>query len=275
MRPAASAARCRQTTPRMRSGCWPACSACCARVSGGLACSCCCAGPCFPAVQWGRTCWPATCLALLSALPRPLTLLYTAAGRVREARELCEAVGQPWRSASLGGGGACGPLPLGAAAEEADGLDPAGEQAGDLAAEVEGGAGLGRALWRWACYQAAERAGAAAEASGGGAHEAAVYGALACHVARVLPACASWEDAAWAYLRCWLEAAVDSALAQQAAAEGTPAAVADGLLAADALAAAAGDGGDGAGGTVQEGLAVVRGGWPIARWAQGPWARAA
>lgn len=55
---------------------------------------------------------------------------------MREARELCEAVGQPWRAASLGGGGAEGPLPLGAAADEADAADPVGEQAGDLGAEV-------------------------------------------------------------------------------------------------------------------------------------------
>ena len=55
---------------------------------------------------------------------------------MREARELCEAVGQPWRAASLGGGGGTGPLPLGAAADEADAMDPAGEQAQDLATEV-------------------------------------------------------------------------------------------------------------------------------------------
>lgn len=57
-------------------------------------------------------------------------------GRMREARELCELVGQPWRAASLGGGGGVGPLPLGAAADEADAMDPAGEQAQDLATEV-------------------------------------------------------------------------------------------------------------------------------------------
>ncbi len=57
---------------------------------------------------------------------------------MREARELCELVGQPWRAASLGGGGGAGPLPLGAAADEADAMDPAGEQAQDLATEVGG-----------------------------------------------------------------------------------------------------------------------------------------
>ncbi|KAL4448847.1 hypothetical protein ABPG77_007564 [Micractinium sp. CCAP 211/92] len=183
------------------------------------------------------------------------------AGRMTEARQLCEAVGQPWRAASLGGGGAQGPLPLGAAAEEADMMDPAGEQAQDLAAEVEGGGVLLRALWRWSCFQLAERAGAAAEAAGSGLYEAALYGALSCHVARVLPVCSSWEDSCWAYLRCWLDASVDSALARQqqdaAGSEGEG----DGLLAADALAAAAG----GAGGALQDGLAVVHGAWPISR----------
>ncbi|KAL4422844.1 hypothetical protein ABPG75_009041 [Micractinium tetrahymenae] len=186
------------------------------------------------------------------------------AGRMTEARHLCEAVGQPWRAASLGGGGAQGPLPLGAAAEEADTMDPAGEQAQDLAAEVEGGGVLLRALWRWSCFQLAERAGAAAEASGGGLHEAALYAALSSHVGRVLPVCASWEDRCWAFLRCWLDAAVDSTLArqqQEVAGGGGGEAAGDGLLAADALAAAAG----GAGGAVQEGLEVVRGAWPISR----------
>lgn len=239
---------------------------------------------------------------------------------MREARELCELVGQPWRAASLGGGGGVGPLPLGAAADEADAMDPAGEQAQDLATEVrprvegwdqgavgkvdatrhhgflsnhglhdpvaseqpvgappsnpapqvEAGAGLLRALWRWSCFQLAERAGAAAEASGGGLHEAAVYAALSCHVARVLPVCASWEDCCWAYLRCWLDAAVDAALAaQQQQQEDSGALVAaeaaEGLVGADLLAAAAGDAGGAAAATVQDGLAVMRGGWPIAR----------
>lgn len=124
-----------------------------------------------------------------------------------------------------------------------------------------------RALWRWSCFQLAERAGAAAEAAGSGLYEAALYGALSCHVARVLPVCSSWEDSCWAYLRCWLDASVDSALARQqqdaAGSEGEG----DGLLAADALAAAAG----GAGGALQDGLAVVHGGWPISRCAWGWW----
>lgn len=38
------------------------------------------------------------------------------AGRVRDARRLCEETSQHWRSASLGGGGPAGPIPLGAAA---------------------------------------------------------------------------------------------------------------------------------------------------------------
>jgi hypothetical protein len=171
------------------------------------------------------------------------------------------ATGQPWRAASLGGGGALGALPLGAAAADADAADPSGEQAEELAGEVEGGGAAARALWRWACFQAAERAGAAAEARGGAPHEAALYGALGCHVARVLPACSSWEDCCWAHLRCWLDAAVDSALT--AAEEGGDAEAADGLLPADALAAAAAGGAAAA--AAAEAAAVLRGGWPLAR----------
>eukprot|EP00887_Chlorella_sp_A99_P007315 scaffold2.g7315.t1 len=188
------------------------------------------------------------------------------AGRLTAARQLCESVGQPWRAASLGGGGAQGPVPVGAAAEEADAMHPLGDQAEDMAAEVDGGAGALRALWRWCCLQAAERAAGAAQATGAGLHEAAVYGALSSSVAHVLPACASWEDAAWAYLRCWLDAAVDVQLAplaaEAAAAVGADSAAQLGApLPADAL-AAGGGGGDAA---VAEGLAAVRGGWPPPR----------
>lgn len=134
------------------------------------------------------------------------------------------------------------------------------------AVQVEGGVGLGRALWRWSCFQAAERAGATAEASGTGLHEAAVYGTLSSHVARVLPVCASWEDACWAYLRCWLDAAVDAGLTEQQQLQGASAAVTEGLLEAHTLAAVAGaDAGGAAAGMLQEGLAVMHGGWPIAR----------
>lgn len=44
--------------------------------------------------------------------------------------------------------------------------------------------------------------------------QAAIYGALAGHLGAVLPACGSWEDAAWALGRCWLEATLDRRLAQ-------------------------------------------------------------
>ena len=73
-------------------------------------------------------------------LPRMGLCRVLRVGRVSEARQLCEAVGQPWRAASLGGGGAAGPLPLGAAAEEADVAEPGLEQAQDLATEVSGAA---------------------------------------------------------------------------------------------------------------------------------------
>lgn len=63
-------------------------------------------------------------------------LYTTATGRVAEARALCQECGQPWRAASLGGGGGWGPTPLGPAAAEADAADPSGELADELADQV-------------------------------------------------------------------------------------------------------------------------------------------
>ncbi|GAB4820101.1 hypothetical protein N2152v2_007147 [Parachlorella kessleri] len=59
------------------------------------------------------------------------------AGRVSAARQLCEDVGQPWRAASLAGAGGQGPVPLAAAADEADDAAAAWEQPEDMAAEVK------------------------------------------------------------------------------------------------------------------------------------------
>ena len=46
-----------------------------------------------------------------------------------------------------------------------------------------------------------------------GKHEAAVYGALAGHLQRILPVCHTRADILWAYTRCWLESQVDRHLA--------------------------------------------------------------
>lgn len=53
------------------------------------------------------------CLFALSAMG------YWSAGKLREGRQLCCQAGQAWRCLSLAGGGEWGPLPVGAAAEEA------------------------------------------------------------------------------------------------------------------------------------------------------------
>jgi nuclear pore complex protein Nup107 len=60
-----------------------------------------------------------------------------AIGRVAEALELCRECGQPWRAASLGGGGAFGPTPLGPAAAAADAADPSDQLADELADQVK------------------------------------------------------------------------------------------------------------------------------------------
>ena len=74
------------------------------------------------------------------------------------------------------------------------------QAAAELAAEVCGGGGTSRALWKWACLQASERCGGTGGAAG--RYEAALYGALGGNAAAVLPVCGSWEDACWAYCRC-------------------------------------------------------------------------
>jgi hypothetical protein len=158
------------------------------------------------------------------------------AGRLRAGRELCARVGQPWRAAALGGGApGFAPAPVGAAAEDdaAEERSQGAAAAEDArAAEVAGGGGVAaRALWKWACAQAAASAAsssasaasasasAASSASSAAVSEAALFGALAGDVARVLPACAGeWEASAWALLRCWLDTRVDDDLSSAAAA---------------------------------------------------------
>ncbi|KIY95383.1 Nuclear pore complex protein [Monoraphidium neglectum] len=135
------------------------------------------------------------------------------AGKLQQAQDLCRRCGQDWRAAALSGGGPWGPLPVGAAAADADERMDDEWQAEDLAAEVEGGRGAGRALWRWSCAAAADAAASAAPAN---RWEAALFGALASHVPRVLPVCGGWEDEAWAYCRAWLDLGADEKAAEEA-----------------------------------------------------------
>lgn len=176
-------------------------------------------------------------------------------GRTARAGAACEHAGQPWRAASLGAGGPHGPLPLGAAAEDADAADCGVRQREVLASEVENGPAVLRSLWRWACYQAAERVASTVQATGAGVHEAAVYAALSSHITRVLPACGTWEDGLWAHLRCWLDCAADAELAPGVNwdTNSVPAeALTPGASHADAAIAA-------------EGMSVITGGWPVPR----------
>ncbi|KAL3133860.1 hypothetical protein ABBQ32_008326 [Trebouxia sp. C0010 RCD-2024] len=138
---------------------------------------------------------------------------FVKAGRVSEAAETCAACGQPWRAASLLGGGPNGPLPLGPAAD-AQGQLKAMEK---LAAEVEADSSIaGRSMWKWTCYQVAEAAAQHAShlSEASGKHEAAVYSTLAGHLHRILPVCHASADILWAYTRCWLESQVDQHLAK-------------------------------------------------------------
>lgn len=126
--------------------------------------------------------------------------------------------------------------------------------------QVAGGCGTGRTLWLWTSYRAAEAAAATLERtggmSGGGPHEAAVYAALCGHVARVLPVCTTWEDAAWAYFRAWLDLSVAMQLEADIDGDQVP---------LDAVMAAL-QGVDGV--QVQEGMAAAAGAWPLPRCEQ-------
>ncbi|KAG2497894.1 hypothetical protein HYH03_004160 [Edaphochlamys debaryana] len=122
------------------------------------------------------------------------------AGHMPEALELCAHVGQPWRAAALGGGGPYGSLPVGEAAAQADEAVTEEQQAEELADEVANGSGSLLSLWRWAALQASGAGGPSDNKL-----ERAVFAALGGNAAGALPACSTWEDAAWAQCRTWLE----------------------------------------------------------------------
>ncbi|KAK9868324.1 hypothetical protein WJX84_000355 [Apatococcus fuscideae] len=177
-------------------------------------------------------------------------------GRLHTASQLARQVSQPWRATSMAGGGLYGPLPLGQAAWDAAASDV--DEA--VAGEDENGCGASRALWKWACYQAAEKSAAAYQEHGGcrgGMMEAALYAALAGHLQCLLPLAASWEDLCWALSRCWLDCEVDRLLSSQPA----PAQV--------TLEDLKGDLGECAAevdmGVLSEGLSLLQGTWPLPR----------
>jgi len=130
-------------------------------------------------------------------------------GRMQQAAELCQHVGQPWRAASLTGYAMHGPLPLGDAADEADSYETGIRQSEILAGEIESGA-RSKLLWRWACHAAARRI-----SESNATFEAALYGVLAGDIKMASPACSSWEDLLWLNIRTWLEYQVDLDLIQK------------------------------------------------------------
>ena len=79
----------------------------------------------------------------------------TRGGMVDAARELCERAGQPWRSASLGGGAGFGPAPVGAVADDAFNRSAAKPVASALErAEAEADAGADPVTTRMALLTA-------------------------------------------------------------------------------------------------------------------------
>jgi hypothetical protein len=108
----------------------------------------------------------------------------------------------------------------------------------------------------------------------GSKHEAAVYAALCGHLQNMLPVCSSWEDAAWAFCRAWLEQQVDRGLAARpppaAAAVGCE--LVDGNLVVSALQGLEGLEGKARvqadGGVLTECYGVLQGDWPLARWVE-------
>jgi hypothetical protein len=73
---------------------------------------------------------------LLAAGPRTRVPFLPPPGKLQQAQDLCRRCGQDWRAAALSGGGPWGPLPVGAAAADADERMDDEWQAEDLAAEV-------------------------------------------------------------------------------------------------------------------------------------------
>ena len=67
-------------------------------------------------------------------------------------------------------------------------------------------------LWQQVAEAAAQQCSHQSEDAG--KHEAALYGALAGHLQRILPVCHTRADVLWAYTRCWLESQVDRHLAE-------------------------------------------------------------
>lgn len=135
-------------------------------------------------------------------------------GRLHQAARVCEYAGQPWRAASITGYGMYGPLPLGEAADEADSHETGIYQSETLASEIELGASS-KMLWRWACHAAARKIAASVEQAGHGLYESAVYAVLSGDIEKAVPACSSWHDLLWVYMRCWLEYRVDLNLVEK------------------------------------------------------------
>ncbi|KAK9844515.1 hypothetical protein WJX74_003480 [Apatococcus lobatus] len=180
-------------------------------------------------------------------------------GRLQEACSVASQASQPWRATSMAGGGPYGPLPLGPAAQDVE----AANRTESMAGEDEHGLGASRALWKWGCYQAAEKASEVHKAWGshaGGGGEVATYAALAGHLQCLLPLSTCWEDACWALSRCWLDCEVDRRLSSEAA----PAQVACEQLKGNLGSCAAGVDM----GILAEGLSLVEGNWPLPRMLQ-------
>ena len=139
--------------------------------------------------------------------------MFMRCGMAAEAMVLCELGGQPWRAASLAGCGLGGPTPLGDSALAAVVAD-----AQTAFAEEMDGPPLRRRRAAKRAALAASRAlaagadVAAAEAGATASLEAALYGAMSANLGAMLPACLTWEEAAWARLKCWVDLGIDDAL---------------------------------------------------------------
>lgn len=138
--------------------------------------------------------------------------MFVRCGMVAEACALCALGGQPWRAASLAACGLGGPTPLGDSALAAVVADASTA----FVEEMDGGAPLRRRRCaKRAALAAARSLAAEASAAGSGsaaALEGALYGAQAADLAAMLPVCLTWEEAAWARLKCWVDLRVDDAL---------------------------------------------------------------
>jgi len=131
---------------------------------------------------------------------RLLTFVFACirAGQLDEAQKLCSRCGQSWRAATL------------------EGWRLYHDPNYDDNASLEPVAGNPyRDIWKVACWRLAEDERFPLV-------ERAIYASLSGNLKALLPACSTWSDQLWAYIRCMVDTRVEQEIRIQTTAERTP-----------------------------------------------------